>query len=135
MVPNSFFTRQFVHFLMAGGIAATVNFGVGWSLAGLVPLYGDIVVGYLAGMLTAFFLYEKNVFGENGESRKKSVVLFVAVNLFGLLQTWAVYALMKDALLPALQWIFYPAELSRAVAIAVPMFTSFLGHKFYTFQQ
>lgn len=135
MVVKAFASRQFFHFLVAGGIAACVNFGVGFLLSGLLPLYGDIVVGYLAGMLTAFFLFEQKVFSEHGESRAKSVNIFILVNILGLLQTWIVFALLKDYLFPRMDYDFYGAETARAIAIIVPMFSSFLGHKFFTFKQ
>lgn len=135
MVVKAFVSRQFLHFLIAGGIAAVVNFGVGLLLSGWLPLYGDIVMGYLAGMLTAFFLFEKNVFGEHRESRSKSVRIFIVVNILGLFQTWIVYALLKDYVFPLVHYHLYPAEMARAIAIIVPTLTSFLGHKFFTFKQ
>jgi putative flippase GtrA len=135
MVVKTFASRQFVRFLIAGGIAAGVNFTVGFLLSGRLPLYGDIVVGYLAGMLTAFFLFEQNVFGEHVESRSKSVRIFIVVNILGLFQTWIVFALLKDYLFPLAGYDVYPAEMARAIAIIVPTFTSFLGHKFFTFKQ
>lgn len=135
MVLKAFASRQFLHFLCAGGTAAVVNFGVGWLLFGWLPLYGDVAVGYLAGMLTAFFLFEAKVFGEHKESRKKSVVMFLIVNVFGLSQTWLAFPLLKDYLFSLLDYQFYAAESARAIAIFIPMFSSFLGHKFFTFKQ
>jgi len=135
IVVKAFVSQQFLHFLIAGSIAAGVNFSIGFLLSGLLPIYGDIVVGYLAGMLTAFFLFERKVFGEHGESRRKSVKMFILVNILGLLQTWLVFALLKDYLFPQMDYDFYAAETARAVAIIIPMFSSFFGHKFFTFKQ
>jgi len=135
MVVKSFASRQFLKFMIAGGVAACVNFSVGWMLFGWLPLYGDIAVGYLAGMLTAFVLFEKKVFGEHIESRKKSIVVFFLVNTLGLLQTWLVFPLLKDYLFPLMDYHFYAPEIARAIAIMVPMLSSFLGHKFFTFKQ
>ena len=134
MMAKTFISKQFFHFLVAGGIAACINFSVGFVLAGLVPLHGDIVVGYLAGMLTAFFIFEK-VFGEHSESREKSVQIFILVNLLGLVQTWVVYVILKDYLFPGINYHLYAAEMARAIAIIVPLFSSFIGHKFFTFKQ
>jgi len=89
---ESFLSKQFLRFLVAGGIAACVNFTVGSALSGLLPFYGDVVIGYLAGMITAFFLFEQKVFGEHAESRQRSVGIFVLVNLLGLLQTWLIFS-------------------------------------------
>lgn len=135
MVVKAFASKQFLHFLIAGGIAAFVNFVVGHALSGLLPLYGDIVIGYLAGMMTAFVVFEKKVFGENGRSRATSLKIFILVNIIGLFQTWIIFALLKDYLFPRVVYHFYPEEAARAIAIIAPTFTSFLGHKFFTFKQ
>lgn len=132
---RDFFSKQFMRFLLAGGIAAVVNFAVGYSLAGLFPLHGDIAIGYLAGMAAAFFLFETQVFGQHAESRSRSVGIFVIVNLLGLLQTWVIYAALVEWLFPAIGWQVYPPLLARAIAIITPTLTSFVGHKYFTFRQ
>jgi len=128
-------TQQFLRFLIAGGIAAGVNFLVGYSLSGLLPFYGDVVIGYLAGMITAFFLFEQRVFGEHAESRQRSAGIFVLVNMLGLLQTWLIFAWLMRWCFPWLQWHFYPEHIARAVAIITPTLTSYIGHKHFTFRQ
>ena len=132
-ILESFISKQFLHFLIAGGIAAAVNFGVGYTLAGYLPWHGDIVVGYVAGMATAFFLFEQKVFGEHPESRQRSVLFFVAVNALGLLQTWVIYAALMQWIFPRVTWLFFPAEIARAIAIITPTLTSYIGHKYFTF--
>jgi putative flippase GtrA len=126
--------NQFFRFLLAGGVAACVNFAVGYALQGYLPFHGDIVIGYLAGMLTAFLLFEKTVFGAHAESRGKSMAMFVVVNMLGLFQTWIVYVVLKDYLFSLWGWHFHHApEVARAIAIVVPTLTSFVGHKYLTF--
>ncbi len=128
-------SSQFLRFLVAGGISAVVNYAVGYALSGLLPFHGDVVVGYLAGMGTAFFLFERSVFGEHVESRRRSVGIFILVNALGLLQTWLIFTWLVTYYLPKFQWSFYPEHLARAVAIITPTLTSYICHKYFTFRQ
>lgn len=132
---KSLLQNQFFRFLVAGGIAAVINFIVGYALAGKLPWHGDIVIGYLAGMITAFFMFERLVFGEHAESRRQSAIAFVGVNLLGLLQTWIIYVLLVNWAFPVFTITFYPGEIARACAIITPTITSFIGHKYFTFRQ
>lgn len=134
MIVQDFFSAQFLRFLTAGGFAAVVNFAVGYSLAGQLPFHSDIVAGHLSGMVVAFFLFERDVFGRAEGSRSREVLVFLLVNGLAVLQTWIVYILLRQKLFPAIDFHFHPAELSRVCAIAVPVFTSFLGHKYFTFR-
>jgi len=131
---NKFFSKQFLRFLIAGGIAASVNFAVGYSLQGLLPFHGDIVVGHLSGMLVAFFLFEQSVFEGTENSRVKSAPIFIAINGLALAQTWLVYYVLHQYIFPGAKFYFHPDVVARAIAIITPIFTSFLGHKYFTFK-
>ncbi len=134
MILNDFFTPQFLRFLVAGGIAACFNFATGFMLEPYLSHNLDVVAGHLCGMVVAFFLFEQKVFGRADGSRLREVVIFCIVNGLAILQTIIVFILLKDYLFPAVDWLYYPDELARMIAIAVPVFTSFLGHKYFTFR-
>ena len=51
-----------------------------------------------------------------------------------MLQTWAISVLLADWLLPALGVRQYVHEVAHAVGVAVPVFTSYLGHKHLSFK-
>jgi len=132
---NKFFSKQFLRFLVAGGIAACVNFTVGYSLQGLLPFHGDIVAGHLSGMLVAFFLFEQRVFDQAENSRVKSAPIFVAINGLALIQTWLVYYALHQYFFPGVKFDFHLDVVARAIAIITPIFTSFLEHKYFTFKE
>lgn len=134
MILGDFFTTQFVKFILAGGFAALVNFSVGISLAGMLPYHGDIVVGHLSGMVVAFFLFESKVFGRSSESRQVEVSTFIIVNIASIVQTWFVYIGLQGYVFPAIGMHFYPQVHARAIAIVIPVFTSFIAHKYLTFK-
>lgn len=131
---DQFVSRQFLRFLVAGGIAAIVNFSVGFSLSGLLPFHGDIIAGHLSGMVVAFILFGREVFDESGNSQIRKVLIFTAVNTAALMQTYIVYYLLTHFVFPYAAFILYADVIARATAIVTPIFTSFLGHKYFTFR-
>jgi putative flippase GtrA len=132
---DQFISAQFLRFLIAGGIAAAVNFSVGYSLSGLLPFHGDIVAGHLSGMIVAFILFGRDVFEQTQGDQFRKVVLFTAVNGIALAQTYLVYYVLVHYFFIYIESIPHTDLIARAVAIITPIFTSFLGHKYFTFRQ
>jgi putative flippase GtrA len=58
----------------------------------------------------------------------------VLVNGLAIIQTWAISLLMAYYALPALGVQDYTLEIAHAVGIVVPVFTSFIGHKYWSFR-
>ena len=131
---NQFISEQFLRFLIAGGIAAAVNFAVGYSLSGMLPFHGDIIAGHLSGMMVAFFLFGREVFGKTGATQFKEVAIFIAVNAVAMSQTYAVYFVLMHYVFPESMPVSHADVVARAIAIITPIFTSFLGHKYFTFR-
>lgn len=133
MLKREFLSAQFLHFLLAGSLAALGNFlsrpiyQHGFNLS----YEAAIVLAYLTGMLIAFLLYRQRVFARSRQSLLHEILLFSAVNLLAILQTLLVSLGTRDYLLPLLGW--QSDTLAHAVGIIVPVFTSFLGHKYLTF--
>jgi len=130
---RTFFSRQFLAFLCTGGIAAAVNFGsrivynqwMGFSMA--------VIAAYVTGMVTAFLLVKMFVFKESKQKLHKSAAIFILVNLAAMAQTWLVSILCADYILPAVGVTNYIHEFAHAVGIAVPVFSSYIGHKRWSF--
>ena len=131
---SHFMSRQFVIFLVTGGLAAAVNFGsrivynqwVGFSVA--------VVLAYLTGMVTAFALARYFVFTESSQSMQRSALWFVVVNIVAVIQTWVISMLLAYYLLPRMGFARFIPEIAHAVGVVVPVFTSYLGHKRFSFK-
>ncbi|SPC11706.1 GtrA family protein [Cupriavidus taiwanensis] len=127
-------SRTFILFLLTGGIAAAVN----WSSRILynfwMPFSYAIVAAYLTGMITAFFLAKIFVFADSTQSVGRSAVIFTAVNIAAVFQTWAVSVFLAYHVLPALGEISHAKEIAHLCGVAVPVFTSYIGHKKYSFR-
>lgn len=129
-----FISRQFLIFLLTGGVAAGVNFGSRILYSNWLSFSAAIVLAYLTGMATAFALAKLFVFRESTQTMGKSAGFFVLVNAIAIVQTWAVSMLMLQIVLPWMNVARYAPELAHAVGVIVPVFTSYLGHKHWSFR-
>lgn len=129
-----FLSRQFMAFIVTGGIAAAVNFVSRIAYSQLMSFSSAVIVAYLTGMVTAYLLARIFVFRETRNTTFQSASFFTLVNLFAVLQTWAVSMLLAYYLLPWMGVNHFVEEIAHFVGIAVPVFTSFIGHKHLSFR-
>ncbi|MGE0800686.1 MAG: GtrA family protein [Lautropia sp.] len=134
MTRKTFLSRQFVFFLATGGVAALVNFGSRIIYSRWMDFSPAVVLAYLTGMLTAFVLARAFVFTGSSRPVAHSAAFFALVNLAAVLQTWIVSLVLADSVFPALGIRHFAAEIAHAIGIAVPVFTSYLGHKRWSFR-
>jgi len=129
-----FFSRQFLVFLVTGGIAALINFfsrilfNLYWSFS------TSVILAYLAGMCTAFVLAKLFVFKEGAQSIHRSAVIFGLVNVVAAAQTWGISMGLEYYILPELEFTYLTPEIAHAAGVLFPVFTSYLGHKRWTFK-
>jgi putative flippase GtrA len=133
-VIRHFFSRQFVTFLLTGGVAALVNFGSRILLSRWLSYSGAVIVAYLIGMITAFVLARIFVFRPNSNDMRRSALIFTAVNVVAIAQTWLISMLLAYHLLPWAGVTRFVPEIAHAAGVIFPVFTSYLGHKFWSFR-
>jgi putative flippase GtrA len=131
---RTFASRQFVLFLLTGGTAAAVNFFSRILYNHWLNYSTSILVAYLTGMVTAFVLFRIFVFKGSSQDLYRSALFFTLVNVIAVAQTWAVSMGMAYYVLPATGISRYAPEIAHAVGIVVPVFTSYLGHKHWSFR-
>jgi putative flippase GtrA len=125
---------RFLKFLVAGGIAAGVNFGSRIVFNHWMPFSAAIVVAYIAGMITAFILTKLFVFDKSVHSTSRSVMYFTLVNLVAVLQTWLVSMALLYYVLPWMGVAWHNKEIAHFFGVIVPVFTSYIGHKKLSFR-
>lgn len=130
---RNFMSRQFLGFLLTGGLAALVNFGSRILYNQWVDFSSAVVMAYLTGMVTAFILARSFVFTQSSQSVQRSAIFFVMVNGVAVLQTWAI-SMALYYLLPMAGVTRWVPEIAHAVGVVVPVFTSYLGHKRFSFK-
>ncbi|EKT4098563.1 GtrA family protein [Stenotrophomonas maltophilia] len=127
-------SRQFVMFVVAGGLAAGVNFGSRIVISQWLHYVPSIVIAYCLGMITAFTLNKLFVFNQASNRLHHQMLWFTLINLAAVAQTVAISLLLARWLLPALGWDFHNETVAHAVGVAVPVITSYIGHKRLSFR-
>ena len=130
---HHFLKREFLVFLCIGGLAAAVNFFARVVYNQWTDFSAAVILGYLTGMVVAFVLMRVFVFPQSSQPIKKSMVFFVMVNSVGILQTFAV-SMGLYYLLPLIGINHWVSEIAHGIGIAVPAFSSYIGHKRFSFK-
>lgn len=131
---QAFRSRQFLMFLLTGGMAAAINFGSRIIYNLWLSFSASIVLAYVTGMITAFILARIFVFNESQQSLHRSAFFFIIINLFAILQTWLVSIGLAFYLLPILGIDSFRLEIAHAVGVVIPVFSSYIGHKHLSFR-
>lgn len=129
-----FLSRQFFLFLVTGGVAAGVNFASRIVYDHWLDFSTSIILAYVTGMATAYVLAKLFVFRESRQNVPRSVFFFTVVNLVAVVQTWAISLTFAYYVLPSLGVERFVPEVAHAVGVAFPVFTSFVGHKYWSFR-
>lgn len=127
--------REFLLFLITGGMAALVNVLSRVGFSQLLRFELAVLLAYGVGMLTAYVLARKFVFLQNRTSVRRSFAAFALVNLFAVLQTWLVSVGLRNWLLPLLGIVVLRDLIAHGIGVAVPVVSSYFGHKHISFRQ
>lgn len=126
-------SRQFLLFLIVGGLAAAVNFGSRMVLSHWIAYVPAIIIAYVLGMISAFTLNKIFVFNQARNRLHHQMLWFTAINLVALGQTILISLLIARWLLPTLGIDFHNETIAHAIGVAAPVITSYLGHKRLSF--
>lgn len=132
-LSKHFANKQFLLFLMTGGVSALINFLSRFVYNQWVSFSAAIMLSYLTGVIVAFLLAKLFVFKQSHRSLFASFLIFSLVNVFAALQTLIVTLGLVYYILPKLHIILFAKELAHAIGIATPIFSSYFGHKHWTF--
>lgn len=125
--------KQFLIFILTGGIAALANILSRLGLSRILQFELAIIIAYLIGMLIAYVLAKKFVFFNSKKSIKSSLAGFALINLLAILQTSLVSIGIKAFLINFIETIFITELIAHTSGVIVPVFTSFYGHKYISF--
>ena len=125
--------KRFALFLFAGGTAALVNILSRIAFNWLMPYEVAIVVAYLCGMTTAYLLNKRFVFASSGRGIASEYTRFALVNLAAVAQVWIVSVGLARLAFPAIGFTWHAETVAHVIGVAIPVFTSYLGHKHFSF--
>ncbi len=126
---------ELARFLIVGGFSALVNLVSRYVLNLVMGYSAAILLGYLCGMVTAFVLFRMFVFPASRLSTTTEFLRFALVNLVAVIQVWAVSVVLAEWLFPRVGLVTHAHDIAHLIGVAVPVFTSYLGHKHYSFQR
>lgn len=131
---QAFRSREFVMFLLTGGIAAAVNIGSRMIYNLWVSYSIAIIMAYVTGMITAFILARMFVFKDSQQPIHHSAFFFIVINMLAVLQTWLVSVGLAYYLLPWIGIEKFRLDIAHVIGVAVPVFSSYIGHKRFSFR-
>ena len=125
--------NQFILFLLTGGFSAIINLTSRIIISNFLRFEVSVLIAYFIGMLTAFFLAKKYVFLNIKKSDKKSFPIFALVNFVAILQTFLISKYIRIWLINISDNLIIIDFISHLCGVIFPIFTSFYGHKYITF--
>ncbi|NQX89545.1 MAG: GtrA family protein [Halioglobus sp.] len=132
--------NRMVRFLLAGGLAALVNFGSRFIYSLFVSFSTAVLLAFMTGLTTGFLLNKIYVFTTSKNTITQEMSWFVFINILALMQTWGLSVYLSHVL-PGMLPVSGESgkQLTYAIAhgagILLPVFTSYVGHKYLTFRE
>ncbi|MFC5582591.1 GtrA family protein [Rhodanobacter terrae] len=127
-------SRQFIKFLVTGGVAAIANFGSRIVLSHWMPYVPSIIIAFCIGLISAFVLNRAFVFVNASNTLRNQAWWFTIVNLAALVQTLVISVALGKYALPALGIDAHAETIAHGVGVLVPVVTSYFGHKQFSFR-
>jgi energy-coupling factor transport system substrate-specific component len=125
--------RSEARFLVAGGVAALVNWLVRFPVELVLPYFAALLVATCIGMTCGFLLYRAWVFPGSTRPLGRQVRDFILVNLTGQATMLAVAAVVRQLLLWAGVGTLLAGASAHALGIAAGAIVNYLGHRHVTF--
>lgn len=132
--------NRVVRFLLAGGFAALINFSSRFFYSLFVDFSTAVVLAFITGLTTGYILNKLFVFTTSGNTIAREVGWFIFINMLALAQTWGLSVYLAQVLPDLLpESISRRGEVADAMAhgagVLLPVFTSYIGHKYLTFRE
>lgn len=124
---------RFIRFVLTGGVAAIVNLVSRYLLNFVMSFAIAVAVAYLFGMVTAYALGRLFVFERSGRSMADELWRFTLVNVFAAAQVWVISVGLGEYAFPASGFRWHPLDVAHLIGVSVPVFTSYLGHRHFSF--
>jgi putative flippase GtrA len=122
---------EFAKYFAASGAALLLDYGVYWLLAnsGWLSLPNAAVIGYLAGLILAYFLIGGRIF-KNGWLRDRKIFEMMLFGLSGLLGVVITYITVKTYV----SLVGQEVNQAKLVAIGFSFISVYLFRKFFVFK-
>jgi putative flippase GtrA len=123
-----------LRYLTAGVLAAVANYGSRFVFSLWLPFEAAVVTAFMVGLCTGFVLMRHYAFQAAHMSLRPQIAKYVAVNMFALVQTVIISSGLARWVLPGLGVTANIEAIAHAIGVAVPVVSSYFGHKMATFK-
>lgn len=127
--------KQLFKFILVGGLSASVNIGSRVFYNIYVNYTTAIIIAFFTALTIAFILNKHYVFEKS--IHKYWIIeyyYFFIVNIFGLVQTMIISLFLSNYFFDYISFNFCPELIAHSIGVIVPVFTSFIGHKYFSFR-
>jgi len=126
--------RKFFLFLVTSSTSAVFNFSSRIVFNQWFSYSISIILAYGVGIFIAYVLARRYVFNKTKSTVRRSAFKFFLVNIVGMFQTWIISVTLAFRVFPYYGVVIYVPEISHVIALSSLAFTSYLGHKYYSFK-
>jgi len=120
-------------FILAGGLAALINWLVRFPLSYLMPFAGAVAAANVVGMVFGFVAYRLFVFPGSNRRLVHQLRGFIVVNLLSTLVVVSVSVILSSYILPLIGWRWQIEAISHAAGIAAGAVSNYFGHRQFSF--
>lgn len=131
-MPNP---REFSAFLFVAGSAASLNLASRALYSLALPFAWAVPAAYATGMVYAFLMYRRFVFGRSGQSVHREIRGFLLVQAASFAQVWLVSTWLLYNVLPAIHVTQGAETLAHLIGVLSPVLVSYYGHKLIAFRR
>jgi len=125
--------RPQARFLVAGGLAALVNWLVRFPIELAVPYFVALLLATSIGMTCGFLLYRSWVFPGSTRSIADQIRDFILVNLTGQATMLGIATIVRQLLFVVEIGPFIAGAVAHALGIGAGAIVNYLGHRHLTF--
>ncbi len=125
---------EFVRFVLTGGLAAIANLASRYLLDMVLPFEAAVALAYVVGMVIAFVLFQRTIFGDPGTGLRRQIIRFTQVNLLGGVLTLLLSSALARYIFPAVGWTFRAYDFAHFFGVCAPAISSYFLHKHYTYR-
>lgn len=124
-----FFSREFAMYIVCGGTATIVDWGLTYSLTSLLGLWyvASVTLAYIGGVATNYSLNKAYTFKNKSRQIGRQLLAFQVVAGIGFLLNLGIVVGLVELL-----GLWY--MLAKVIATGMVLAWSFVGHKHFTFR-
>lgn len=127
--------RQFLKFLLSGGLAAFLNWSSRMLFSMWLPYETAIVLAFFVGLTSGFIIMRRFVFrGQQKSTSRRQALNYFIVNMLALAQTFGISVALVRWGFPSLGILQNTEALAHLIGVLTPVVTSYFGHKYFTFR-